>query len=122
MKNSEIDFNYRNVPQLQKKIILGCELELYTEDHDILKGFRENQIMQRESKQPLEYPNCGSVFKRPPNHFVGALVEQAGLKGFRYGDAMIPEKHGGFIVNLGKAKASDVYYIINYIIVRKIRC
>ena len=112
MTNNHISFEYRSVPKLKKKLILGCKIKLYYEKESILRKRRLDQIKERSAKQPLEYPSCGSVFKRPPNHFVGKMVEELGLKGLRYGDAMIPEKHGGFIVNLGNAKASHVMFLI----------
>lgn len=109
---SQITFLYRNVPEIQDKILLGCTLELRHENKKTLKERRLEQLKQRKAKQPLEYPSCGSVFKRPPGYYVGKMVEDLGLKGFRYGGAMISEKHGGFIVNLGTAKASDIKTII----------
>ncbi len=68
----------------------------------------EQYIQARRAKQPLEYPSCGSVFKRPQGNFAGALIEQAGLKGLTVGGAQVSEKHAGFIINLGNATASDV--------------
>lgn len=113
LTKDKINFNFRDVPELEGKTVLGCKLLLYHEDESILKEKRLLQLEKRAAKQPLEYPSCGSVFKRPPNHYVGKMVEELGLKGFRYGNAMISEKHGGFIVNLGNAKASDIIYLIN---------
>jgi len=112
MSSKEISFEYRSVPQLNAKVILGCKLKLHSEKESVLKAFRLHQLEERAAKQPLEYPSCGSVFKRPARHYVGKMVEEAGLKGFRYGDAMISDKHGGFIVNTGHAKASDIVYLI----------
>ncbi len=77
-----------------------------------MRARRIKQIKQRAAKQPLEFPSCGSVFKRPPRNYVGAMVERLGLKGLRHGNAMISEKHGGFIINLGNAKALDVMFLI----------
>ena len=65
-------------------------------------------ISSRKEKQPLEYPNAGSYFKRPARYFAGKLIEDCGLKGFRIGDAAVSEKHAGFVINLGHATANDV--------------
>ena len=70
---------------------------------------------QRESKQPLSLPSAGSVFKRPPGGYVGPMVEQLGLKGYRIGDAEVSSKHAGFIVNVGEARAADVLALIDYV-------
>jgi hypothetical protein len=70
---------------------------------------------QRESKQPLEFPSAGSVFKRPPGRYVGPMVEELGLKGYRIGDAQISEKHAGFIINRGNALAHDVLALIEHV-------
>ncbi len=70
---------------------------------------------RRKLRQPLEYPNCGSVFKRPSGSFAGTLIEQCGLKGLRCGKAEISNKHANFIVNTGGASASDVRHLIGLI-------
>ena len=62
----------------------------------------------RREKQPLEYPSGGSTFKRPEGYFAGKLIQDAGLKGFRIGDAQVSEKHCGFVINRGQALAADV--------------
>ena len=67
---------------------------------------------QRLQKQPLDLPNCGSVFKNPQGDHAGRLVEAAGLKGFRLDGAVVSEKHGNFIVNDGNATAADVRALI----------
>lgn len=67
---------------------------------------------QRETKQPLEYPSAGSTFKRPAGYFAGKLIDDSGLRGFRYKDAQVSEKHCGFVVNRGKASCSDVLTLI----------
>lgn len=69
----------------------------------------------RWEKQPREYPNAGSVFKRPAGHFVGALLDELGLKGFRIGGAAVSEKHSGFIVNVGGATGADILELVEEI-------
>ena len=70
---------------------------------------------RRCAKQPLELPSAGSTFKRPEGHYAAALIEQAGLKGFRVGGAAVSEKHAGFIVNYGDATAADVLRLIEVV-------
>ena len=65
-----------------------------------------------KSKQPLEYASAGSTFKRPPGYFAGTLIEQTGLKGLSVGDAQVSQKHAGFVINTGNAKAKDVLDLI----------
>ncbi|MFC1887389.1 UDP-N-acetylmuramate dehydrogenase [Candidatus Cloacimonadota bacterium] len=114
-KNEQIGFGYRTATLLQDKVICGCRLKLIAGDRQELQEIRLSQLKIRKEKQPLQYPSCGSVFKRPPGNYAGKLIEEAGLKGFRYGNAQISEKHAGFIVNLGNAKASDVKFLIDKI-------
>lgn len=76
-------------------------------------AFRMEELMERRrSKQPLDKPSAGSVFKRPPGFFAGTMIEQCGLKGARVGGAMVSEKHAGFIVNAGGATCADVLSLI----------
>ena len=70
---------------------------------------------RRREKQPLQYPSCGSFFKRPKGYFAGALIEQANLKGYRVGGAQVSEKHAGFIINTGSATARDVLELMKYV-------
>jgi UDP-N-acetylmuramate dehydrogenase len=69
----------------------------------------------RESKQPLEYPSCGSVFKRPPGRFAGQLIQESGLQGTRIGGAEVSRKHAGFIVNANQATATDYIGLIHHV-------
>lgn len=89
-------------------VCLGAKFELKQGNKaDIIVKMNEF-INSRKEKQPLEYPNAGSYFKRPEGHFAGKLIEDCGLKGFRIGDAAVSQKHAGFIVNLGNATAGEV--------------
>ena len=96
------------------RIVLDITLEVVPANGaEVLAKMEE--LSQRISKQPLEMPSAGSVFKRPEGCFVGPLIEKAGLKGFRIGGAQISVKHAGFIVNAGNATAADVLALISYI-------
>ena len=70
----------------------------------------------RELKQPLEYPSCGSVFKRPVGHFAGQLISEAGLKGHRIGGVEVSEKHAGFMINVDHGTAKDYEDLIAHVI------
>jgi len=70
-------------------------------------------IGKRSASQPLDLPSAGSAFKRPVGGYAAALIDQAGLKGVRIGDAAVSEKHAGFVVNLGKATAEDVKQLLD---------
>lgn len=93
-------------------VILSVTVELKPGDPSEIQGQMDDFITRRKTKQPLEYPSAGSVFKRPQGYFAGALIEQCGLKGKRIGGAMVSEKHAGFIVNVGDATCQDVLDLV----------
>lgn len=111
LKKNEINFKYRS-SGLDKKIVVEAGFFL-SKGANLYK--REEILSKRESKQPLDYPSCGSVFKRPKGNFAGTLIESCGLKGYRIGNAKVSEKHANFIVNLGGATSTDIYNIIQYV-------
>lgn len=108
----EDDFTYRNFPIAKDKIIVGAEIELNVSEKDTVEASIAT-AKQKRAGQPLELPNFGSVFKNPKDSFAGQLIEKAGLKGLRRGDAQISDKHANFIVNLGQAKTTDALYLIS---------
>lgn len=112
----ELQFNYRrSILQTQPWIVLDVEMELRPDDPErVLARMSYNQYL-RESKQPLEWPSAGSVFKRPPGKYVGPMVEQLGLKGYTIGGAQVSEKHSGFMINRGEATAADVLALIQHV-------
>lgn len=96
-------------------VIISAKFELKSRSmEEIETKMNENSIARRE-KQPLEYPNFGSVFKRPEGYFVGKLISDAGLRGYTLGGAKVSEKHTGFIVNTGNATCKDIVDLIHYI-------
>ena len=114
--NNECKFEYRNsIFRKTNNVILSTKLKLVKADKDeIAEKMKQNQE-SRKSKQPLEYPNAGSTFKRPEGYFVGKLIDDLGLKGYSIGGAQISTKHSGFIINTGEATAKDVLQLIDYI-------
>jgi UDP-N-acetylmuramate dehydrogenase len=98
--------------QKNHSVVLSAQFRLRPGAVAPLEEIRRTVLEKRRDKQPLDLPNCGSVFKRPPGGYAGALIEQAELKGLRYGNAEISSKHANFIVNRGNATASDVRHLI----------
>ena len=98
-----------------KKVITKADLRLTGGVEAEISAKMEDLMQRRKSKQPVELPSAGSVFKRPEGHFAGALIEQCGLKGCTVGGACVSEKHAGFIVNNGGATCADVERLIEHI-------
>lgn len=113
---SAMDFGYRtSAVRSRGWIVVRVCLELVSGNYDEIKACMEDLTEQRVSKQPLELPSAGSVFKRPPGHFAGKLIQDAGLRGARVGGAQISEKHCGFIVNADGATCHDVLELVEYV-------
>ena len=106
-------FGYRKSRVIEEHgIVLEAELELKADDPEAIAARMEALKEKRVSKQPLEYASAGSTFKRPEGYFAGKLIEDAGLRGFRVGDAQVSEKHCGFVINRGNATASEIMELI----------
>ena len=99
--------------QTENLVVLSAVMEFYKGDAEAIFQEVENLSSQRKEKQPLEYPSAGSTFKRPEGYFAGKLIQDAGLKGYRVGDAMVSEKHSGFVINVGSATAKDVRQLMS---------
>ncbi len=105
----ELAMTYRHTALMEQALIVtGVTLQLRPGDRDAIATRMKELMGRRQDKQPLEYPSAGSFFKRPTGHFAGALIEQAGLKGYTVGGAQISEKHAGFVINRGGATAADI--------------
>ena len=104
----EMGFSYRHTRAMdQDWVILAASFRMRPGDPEAIDRLMKDFAARRREKQPLEYPSAGSFFKRPQGYFAGALIEQAGLKGLTVGGAQVSEKHAGFLINRGGAKASD---------------
>lgn len=113
---SDMDFSYRSsIIKRNPMMVLQVEFNLSFGDNEEIKTRIKQYVTARKSKQPLEYPNAGSVFRNPPGNFAGKLINEAGLKGKSIGGAMVSPKHANFIVNTGNATAMDIKNLINTI-------
>lgn len=112
----DLELAYRtSIIQKNGYIVLDATFQLAAGNEAEIKAVMDDLTYKRESKQPLEYPSCGSVFKRPPGHFAGKLIQDSGLQGFTIGGAQVSLKHAGFIVNLGNATASEYIALIKHV-------
>jgi UDP-N-acetylmuramate dehydrogenase len=116
LRGEELAFGYRHSALKARDLVaVEATLALTPGDKEVsLARIAELNRLRRE-KQPIALPSAGSVFKRPPGHFAGRLIEQAGLKGCRIGDAEVSTLHAGFIVNVGNATARDVLDLIFHV-------
>lgn len=114
LKASELAFAYRHTALQNSGLIVTsvtCVLQL--DEADAIAAKMADFSQRRISKQPLELPSAGSMFKRPVGYFAGTLIEQTGLKGYTVGGAQVSTKHAGFVVNVGGATAKDVLQLIS---------
>lgn len=115
----DMKFGYRHsLVQETGDIVISAKFALSPGVHRTIRQEMERLTHLRELKQPLEYPSCGSVFKRPLGHFAGQLISEAGLKGHRIGGVEVSEKHAGFMINVDKGTAQDYENLISHVIER----
>jgi len=116
LTKEDLELDYRSsIISKKKMIVLEAVFNLQVGDQQQIKEKMNDLTFQRESKQPLEYPSVGSVFKRPPGYFAGKLIQDSGLQGKGIGGAEVSTKHAGFIVNKNEATASDYIATINMV-------
>ncbi len=109
LKAEELELGYRtSIIVKEKMIVLEACIELHKGNRDEIEKHMKELMAKRKEKQPLEYPSAGSTFKRPEGYFAGKLIQDAGLKGYRVGGAMVSEKHSGFVINYDNATATDI--------------
>lgn len=112
----EMQFSYRqSIFQNNGYTILTARLKLNRGNRENIEQRMCELAYSRNKKQPLDKPSAGSTFRRPQGYFVGPMLEEMGLKGYRIGGAEVSPKHAGFIVNVGDATANDVLQLIAYI-------
>ena len=117
LSNEEQKFKYRSsIFKNEKYIILETKLLLkYVENPNEIKEKMDEYKKSRIEKQPLEFPNAGSTFKRGEDFITAKLIDEAGIKGYTIGGAQVSLKHAGFVINKGNATAKDVIELVNYI-------
>ncbi len=117
LEADEMKFGYRHsVIRDEDLIVVSAQIKLEAGDAAVIKAEMDRLTGLRESKQPLEYPSCGSVFKRPAGHFAGQLIQEAGMQGHRIGGVEVSKKHAGFMVNVDQGTATDYENLIAYVI------
>jgi len=104
----EMTFSYRDSHLPPGTVVTRVRLRLHKAETEAVSRKLRELAGRRKSNQPSGYPNSGSMFRNPPGDYAGRLIEAAGLKGKRIGQAQISERHANFIVNLGGARASEV--------------
>ena len=113
LKNEELEFSYRkSIIQRRNYIVTTIKLKLQKGNKEEIISKVEELNKMRSDKQPLEYPSCGSVFKRPEGYFAGKLIQDAGLQGLTVGGAQVSKKHAGFMVNIDSATCEDYKNLI----------
>lgn len=114
VSREDMDFSYRHsaLEETGEIVVSAVFCLVHGEKERVLEQMRQLQ-KKRSASQPLDLPSAGSAFKRPVGGYAAALIDQAGLKGFRVGNAAVSEKHAGFVVNLGGATAADVRKLLS---------
>lgn len=112
----ELELGYRSSSILRdEQIVLQGTFQFAAGEKEKIQNEMRELNARRRDKQPLEFPSAGSTFKRPEGYFAGKLIQDAGLAGYRVGDAMVSDKHCGFVVNCGNATAAEVKQLIEQV-------
>ncbi|OFN23062.1 UDP-N-acetylmuramate dehydrogenase [Staphylococcus sp. HMSC055C03] len=116
LTRDELELGYRSsIVQKQHLVVLEAAFNLTPGKQDEIQAVMDDLTERRESKQPLEYPSCGSVFQRPPGHFAGKLIQDSDLQGHRIGGVEVSTKHAGFMVNVDNGTATDYEDLIHHV-------
>lgn len=116
LSGENLHLGYRQSEYMKNECtIISLKFKLNRGNQEMISLRMDDYLNRRKSKQPIEFPSAGSVFKRPEGNFAGALIEKCGLKGKSVNGAMVSSKHAGFIINTGGATCSDVLKLIDII-------
>jgi UDP-N-acetylmuramate dehydrogenase len=116
LNNAELDFSYRHSRLVETgEAALSCVLHLTPDEPNAIRARMDALLERRKASQPLTLPSAGSTFKRPKGGYAAALIDEAGLKGYRVGGAAVSDKHAGFVVNLGDAAFEDVVAVMEHV-------
>lgn len=116
LSKDDLEMGYRkSIITKEGYYVLSAEFNLEVGNQSVIDAKMSDLTFQRESKQPLEFPSAGSVFKRPPGNFAGKLIQESGLQGKGFGGAEVSTKHAGFIVNKNNATAEDYIQTIEMV-------
>ena len=113
-KDLDLSYRHSNISQ-RGDIVLEAKFNLTPGIYSEIKSLMDDFTSRRKSNQPLEYPSCGCVFKRPPGYYAGKLIQDSNLQGLRIGGAEVSRKHAGFIVNINNATASEYIDLIEHV-------
>ncbi|CEP69510.1 UDP-N-acetylenolpyruvoylglucosamine reductase [Moorella glycerini] len=112
LERRDITFSYRYSSLRQEGTVVAVDLAMTASDPLVIQERVRKNLEGRQARQPLEWPNAGSVFKNPAGYYAGQLIEEVGAKGWQAGQAQVSTKHANFIINLGRATAADVLELI----------
>ncbi len=116
LSKEEMGFSYRHsILEETGDIVISAVFALQPKPADEIKAYMKELMGKRSASQPLDMPSAGSAFKRPKQGYAAALIDEAGLKGFRVGGAAVSTKHAGFVVNMGGATAADVRSVLTQV-------
>ena len=116
VEGAHMGLSYRHSAFMEREgVILSARFRLSPGDPEVILARMRELMEKRRSSQPLDLPSAGSTFKRPVGGYAAALIQEAGLKGFRVGDAAVSATHSGFVVNLGSATAADVLELVRQV-------
>jgi UDP-N-acetylmuramate dehydrogenase len=107
-------FRYRD-SDLRGDIVISARFRFPEGDEDQLRARRKELLLKRNTAQPVNFPNAGSIFRNPEGKYAARLIEECGLKGFHVGGAAVAELHANFIINTGGATAADVLAVIGHV-------